>query len=277
MKPIIKWPGGKRKLVDRLIPTAMKINNYCEPFVGGGAVAFKLLGEKRIKGTCTISDINEELINVYRVVRDDARNLVSKLLAMQSKHNKSFYYEMREQDRLDTYAEMSNLDKAVRFIYLNKTCFNGLYRVNSKGQFNVPIGSYTNPVLVVPEDVYSLSCLLEDVLIECLDYKKILSGVVKDTLVYLDPPYAPLTKTSNFVGYSKEGFSLNDQEELSELVDLLTRKGVSVIQSNSGSSVIYNLYKHYQIIDIKVRRSISANSDSREEVKEVIITNDFVF
>lgn len=269
LKPILKWVGGKRQLLSEIkkhIPS--NYNTYIEPFFGGGAVLFEIQPKKAI-----INDINIELVNMYKTVKTNSEDLIKKLEKYTNDEEK--YYEIRNLDRNENYKKLSNIDRASRMIYLNRTCFNGLYRVNSKGQNNVPYGKYKNPTICDKSNIKNISKYFNenDIEIKNLDFEKLLKLAQPGDFVYLDPPYDPLTDTSSFVSYSKDGFTKDDQTRLKECCDLLTKKGVKFLLSNSSTEFIKELYKDYTIIEVDANRNISASVKGREKVKEVLIKN----
>lgn len=274
-QPFIKWVGGKRGLLSQLIPLLPKeFNNYFEPFVGGGALFFELFSQGRLNNKkAYLFDINSELINTYNVVKNYPDLLVNELEIFKQKHSKEFYYEVRAWDREDDFLLRDELLRATRFIYLNKTCFNGLYRVNKKNQHNVPIGSYKNPNICNAEIIFSASEALQDAIIINSSYKDVLKYAKKDDLVYFDPPYYPLNETSSFTSYSEFDFLENEQFELFEVFDRLSDKGVNVMHSNSDTRFIKDLYKSYDIQQILANRFINSKSSGREKISEVLIKN----
>ena len=271
LSPILKWVGGKRQLLSEIIPLIDEsCDNYVEPFIGGGAVLFRLQPKKAI-----INDYNTELINVYRTVRDDLDGLVA-LLKEHEKYNSSdYYYEVRALDRTPDFDKMSNLEKAARIIYLNKTCYNGLYRVNSLGQFNSPYGRYKNPNIVNEVVLKAISKYLNrnEISIRSGDYKDVLNDIEKNTFVYLDPPYMPISSSSSFTGYTEGGFGYDKQVELKEECDKLNSKGVHFLQSNSDCEEIRELYKAYRIKVVKAKRAINSDAKKRGQINEVLIYN----
>ena len=264
----VKWAGGKKQLIDQFKPFfPKKINRYFEPFVGGGAVLFHVLKNYKPKEVF-IFDINEELINTYEIIRDDVENLIEELKKLKQLHNKEHYYEIRaENPKL-----LSPLTRASRFIYLNKTCFNGLYRVNSKGGFNVPIGSYKNPLVCPEEDLREISKLLKNVKIINGSFEECLKFARKEDFVYFDPPYYPLKKTS-FTTYTKNSFLEKEQKELAEVFRKLDRKKCNVMLSNSDSEFIKDLYKEYPPKFVKATRMINCDASKRGKINEVVVTN----
>ena len=271
LSPILKWVGGKRQLLSEIIPLIDEsCDNYVEPFIGGGAVLFRLQPKKAI-----INDYNTELINVYRTFRDDLDGLVA-LLKEHEKYNSSdYYYEVRALDRTPDFDKMSNLEKAARIIYLNKTCYNGLYRVNSLGQFNSPYGRYKNPNIVNEVVLRAISKYLNrnEISIRSGDYKDVLNDIEKNSFVYLDPPYMPISSSSSFTGYTEGGFGYDKQVELKEECDKLNSKGVHFLQSNSDCEEIRELYKDYRIKVVKAKRAINSDAKKRGQINEVLIYN----
>jgi len=257
-QPFIKWVGGKRGLLEQILPLFPKeFDNYYEPFIGGGAVFFELFSRGLLKNKRVIlSDINSELINAYNVVKNSSYELIANLEEYKKQHSKDFYYKIRELDRQEEYGALSDLEKATRFIYLNKTCFNGLYRVNKKGYFNTPIGSYKNPNIADRDTILSASEALQNATIKQQSFKDVLQFAKKDDLVYFDPPYYPLNETSNFTSYDSNCFLEDEQFELFEIFEKLSDKGVKVVKSNSDTKFIKDLYKNYDIQIVNANRFI---------------------
>lgn len=265
--PIVKWVGGKRQLMFELIKNLPKsYNRYFEPFIGGGALFFELQPENAY-----ISDMNEELINLYSVVRDNVYKLIEDL----GKHevSKEYFLEIRNIDRTEKYAELSNIERASRFIYLNRTCFNGMYRVNSQGQFNVPFGHYKNPRIIDENNLLNCSKLLKKTESKCADFSEILTKVRKGDFVYFDPPYVPLNETSSFTSYTKDGFDIDMQFKLREVCDELDSIGVKFMLSNSDTKLVNELYANYEIKKVFASRQINANADGRGKITEVLVRN----
>ena len=265
--PIVKWVGGKRQLMFELIKNMPKsYNRYFEPFIGGGALFFELQPEQAY-----ISDMNEELINLYSVVRDNVYELIKDL----SKHevSKEYFLEIRNIDRTEQYTELSDVERASRFIYLNRTCFNGMYRVNSQGQFNVPFGHYKNPRIIDENNLLNCSELLKKTEIKCADFSEILTKVKKGDWVYFDPPYVPFNDTSSFTSYTKDGFDINMQFKLRDVCDELDNKGVKFMLSNSDTKLVNELYVNYEIKKVFASRQINANADGRGKITEVLVRN----
>jgi len=272
-QPFIKWVGGKRGLLEQILPLFPKeFDNYYEPFIGGGAVFFELFSRGLLKNKRVIlSDINSELINAYNVVKNSSYELIANLEEYKKQHSKDFYYKIRELDRQEEYGALSDLEKATRFIYLNKTCFNGLYRVNKKGYFNTPIGSYKNPNIADRDTILSASEALQNATIKQQSFKDVLQFAKKDDLVYFDPPYYPLNETSNFTSYDSNCFLEDEQFELFEIFEKLSDKGVKVVKSNSDTKFIKDLYKNYDIQIVNANRFINSKSNGRGKITEVLI------
>ncbi|WEV67045.1 DNA adenine methylase [Bifidobacterium sp. ESL0769] len=271
LRPIVKWVGGKRQLLDEIVPSIPTDKTYVEPFLGGGAVLLALKPKHAI-----INDANSELINVYTCVRDDTDELVKRLKEhKEQNHDKGadYFYEIRAMDRNANYSKKSKIDKAARIIYLNKTCFNGLYRVNSAGQFNSPYGRYKNPDIVNEVGIRALAKYLQenDVKIFSEDYTEVLATLNSDSFVYLDPPYMPISSSSSFTGYTEGGFNYQAQQQLKEECDKLHDKGVNFIESNSDCEEIRELYSEYKITKVKARRVVNSRADRRGEINEVLI------
>lgn len=276
--PIVKWVGGKRQLlpeIETFIPK--KISTYVEPFVGGGAVLFHVQPKKAI-----INDFNNELMNVYKVVKDNPDELISLLKkheeANREASNGDYYYEIRALDRSDEYEKLSSVERAARILYLNKTCYNGLFRVNQAGQFNAPYGKYKNPAIVNDVTIKAVSNYFNSANIKFLegDYKQALKGLRKGSFVYFDPPYMPISSSSSFTGYTGAGFDYDKQVELRDECIKLHKKGIKFLQSNSYSPEILDLYSDTTIFKIKIvkaKRSINSKADKRGEISEVLIYN----
>ncbi len=273
-RPFVKWAGGKRQLLPVIanhIPD--EFERYFEPFLGGGAVFFHLASkDKRTKWF--ISDLNSDLIMSYVVIRDRAKDLISSLelhAENYSKNSSAYYYKIRESN------PKNQIDKVSRLIFLNRTCFNGLYRVNSKGKFNVPLGRYVNPNIVNKENLLAISELFQarEIYIKCQDFEDALRNVGSGDFVYLDPPYQPVSTTANFTSYTKSEFNLEDQERLYSRFKSLDKKGAKVLLSNSKSKEILALFKEYSsgIIKINANRSINSVSSRRSGHTELLIKN----
>ena len=272
-KPFVKWAGGKRLLMPELeknFPT--KFGTYVEPFLGGGAVMFDLLTkESNLK--CNVSDLNSDLVLAYVTIRDRLEKLIESLENHSKNYHKDstgYYYEVRNQE------PKNQIEKVSRLLFLNKTCFNGLYRVNSKGKFNVPLGRYTNPNIVNKENLQIVSKTLQSakIKISCRDFGSIVKDAKKGDFVYFDPPYQPISDTANFTSYTHRDFTEDDLERLADLANQLNSKGCKVMLSNSNSKTVKKLFSSgWAIKEIKANRSINSNSQKRTGHKEIIIKN----
>ena len=274
VKPFLKWAGGKRQLLPEIRKYyPKKIGKYYEPFVGGGAVFFDLQNKNLV-----INDFNSELINTYKVVKNHVDELIGLLEEHKANNDKEYYYQLRELDRNGKLELMSDVERAARFIYLNKTCFNGLFRVNSQNQFNVPYGNYKNPN-IVNEDVLRVdSRYLNSTNIKILnmDFELATKDAKKGDFVYFDPPYAPVTEDKNsFVGYTLNGFNYDEQKRLRDLFVELDNRGCKVMLSNSSVESIHELYENYSDTTeiIKANRAINSKGNGRGKVDEVLIKN----
>lgn len=266
----VKWAGGKKQLLEQFekhFPP--KIERYFEPFVGGGAVALYLLKTHPEIKKIYLSDINEELVITYNAIKNEIEELVALLKKYKAQHNKEFYYKIRAED----VKKLSQVQIAARFIYLNRTCFNGLYRVNSKGQFNVPIGSYKNPTICPEEDLREISKLLEKDEITTRPFYEVVKEAKKGDFIYFDPPYYPLNKTSSFTSYTKDAFLEKEQEHLAQVFKELDKKGCKIMLSNSDTDFIKNLYKDYSQEMVKATRMINCNASKRGAINELVVKN----
>ena len=271
-KPFVKWAGGKRQILDKLkkyVP--VEYNTYYEPFVGGGALLFELAPKHAV-----INDLNKELMNTYKVLCDEEKfkKMCRVLNNYEANHSEEFYYEIRNKDRnKNTYNKLSDYTRAARTIYLNKACFNGLYRVNSKGEFNVPYGKKTKVNTYDGNNLITVSNYLtmNDIKILNVDYKEALKTAKKGDFVYIDHPYD--SDTAIFTNYTETGFNKDSQRELASSFKELSDKGVFVMLSNYNTTLIQELYKGYHIHLIEAKRNINANAKKRGSVFEVIITN----
>lgn len=272
LSPMLKWVGGKRQLLSEIVPMIDdKCSTYVEPFIGGGAVLFSMQPKKAI-----INDYNHELINVYKTVRDNLDELLELLKHHEANNSSDYYYEIRALDREAGFKRMSEVEKAARIIYLNKTCYNGLYRVNSSGQFNSPYGRYKKPNIVNETVLRAISNYFNnnDITILNGDYREAIKNLDRDSFIYLDPPYMPISTSSSFTGYTEGGFGYSSQIQLKEECDKLTRQGIRFVQSNSDCEVIRELYKDYKIKTVKAKRSINSVAVKRGEINEVLIYNE---
>jgi DNA adenine methylase len=267
---LIKWAGGKKQLISQFEPFFPKeINRYFEPFVGGGTIAFYLLKTHPEITKIFLSDVNEELIATYNVVRVDVESLLSLLKEYKSKHTKEFYYTIRSQDT----KQLTPLQIAARFIYLNKTCFNGLYRVNSKGQFNVPIGNYKNPLICDERSLREIADMLQKDDVKVAQFYESVKSAKKGDFIYFDPPYYPLDAKKSFTSYTKNNFLEKEQIKLAETFKELDKRGCRVMLSNSDTTFIKKLYKDYKIHFVQATRMINCDATKRGKINEVVITN----
>ena len=266
-RPFLKWAGGKGQLVDDLLALVPRhFNNYYEPFLGGGALFFAmyrkgLLEDKDVH----LSDINTELMYTYLSIKEDLQSVVRKLKS--HKYEKNYYYKIRSQDPSKLFPDIL----AARMIFLNKTGFNGLYRVNSMGFFNVPFGRYKNPQICDKENLKAVSRALEGVDIHITSFENILNIVRRGDFVYLDPPYVPMSETAHFVGYHQNGFGADDQERLAQVFEKLDGRGVHVMLSNSDTPWVRKRYKAFRQVRFDARRSINSKAGLRGPVGELVI------
>lgn len=289
VKPFVKWAGGKSQLLNEIRAKYPEtIDKYCEPFVGGGAVLLDVLANCQPKEVL-INDINAELVNTYSQTKSNVDELIEMLSNMQETFwakndtdRKVMYLDKREcfNDLKVNGDERINLEKAALFIFLNRTCFNGLYRVNRKGLFNVPMGSYKNPPICDAENLRLISQLLQNVQIKCGDYSECAEFIDKNTFVYIDPPYRPLTATASFTSYSENEFGDKQQIELGKFVDNLSAKGAKVVVSNSdpknsdeSDSFFDDLYSNYTIMRVSAKRMINSKATRRGSINELLICN----
>jgi len=273
-KPFVKWAGGKRQLIPILnqnLPGSF--GTYYEPFLGGGALLFHILYKKNDQ-RCSVSDLNSDLVLAYTVIRDRPEDLITSLKNHEKNYladSNSYYYSIRETNPRNA------IEKTSRLIFLNRTCFNGLYRVNSKGKFNVPLGKYTNPNIVNEENIHSVSKILQSnrTSIKCQDFEAILQEAKKGDLVYFDPPYQPLSSTANFTSYTNKDFTYDDLRRLAELCLRLDLKGCKVLLSNSDSKEVTDIFseKPWKVTKIEANRSINSNSKKRTGHFELLIRN----
>lgn len=276
IKPFVKWAGGKNGSINSLISFIPKnFNSYFEPFVGGGALFFYLknlniLNSKKIY----LNDKNVELINAYKQIKINPNKLLEKLEILKNNHSKEYFYKIRNLDRDFDFYSLSEVFRAARFIYLNKTCFNGLCRYNAKGNFNTPMGSYKNPKIYDKDLIFSVHEVLKNVSITNKDFEVVSLKAKKGDFVYFDPPYYPLNKTSSFVSYT-DNFSANEQIRLYKLFKMLDCEGIKVLQSNSNTDFIKELYKDFEIIEVISKRAINCKGDKRGKIAELIIRGNY--
>lgn len=286
-KPFLKWVGGKTQLLNVIREKYPQgIEEYCEPFVGGGAVLFDVLNNYNPKKVL-MNDLNQELINTYIQVRDNVNSIINSLLEVQDlylnmnkEEQKSFYYKKRNEFNEYIEKKKYSVEMAVLFLFLNRTCFNGLYRVNKDGKFNVPIGSYKKPIICDVENLRKVSELLKRVTITCGDYKECINFINNKTFVYIDPPYRPLNRTSSFTSYSNIEFCDEQQIELSEFVKKISNLGAKVLVSNSDPKNINtddnffdDLYKSFTINRVSASRMINSDAKKRNKINELLISN----
>ncbi len=293
IRPFVKWAGGKGSLIPQLnnfYPYELQngvIERYIEPFVGGGAVLIDILQKYNIKEAYAF-DINIDLINSYNVIKNNVEDLITNLkqieteyLELEQEKRKEYFYKKRNEYNSYTLEENEqNIQRAAQFIYLNRTCFNGLYRVNKAGKFNVPMGSHKNPTICDEENLRNLSNLIQNVQFLYGDYRKSMKYVTEKTFVYFDPPYRPLNITSGFTSYTKEDFNDDNQRELAEFYRELNTQNVKLMLSNSNpkntnkeDTFFDNIYQGFNIDEIYASRMINANSKGRGKISEILVTN----
>lgn len=287
-RPFLKWAGGKTRLIQKYIPYFPKhFNTYYEPFLGGGAIFFHLLPTQSV-----LTDINPELVNVYRCVRDHVERVISLLAKHQENHSKAYYYQVRSSSlnqgerygvahnpalgeilNLSSRFCSNDVEKAARLIYLNRTCFNGLYRENAKGEFNVPIGRYNYPRICNPDLLRLVSSVLQPTQIEVRSFELVLNYAHSQDFVYFDPPYHPLNSTSNFTAYSRYSFGKDEQVKLRDAFATLAKRGVKVMLSNSDCSYTRELYSAFKVHEMFASRAINSDAKRRGKIAEVLVTS----
>lgn len=292
IKPFLKWAGGKGQLlrdIEKYYPFENGIvTKYAEPFLGGGAVLFDILSKYELEEVY-VSDINPELVNAYCMIRDDIDELVTILKVMQDefierdKDERKIYYMTKRElfnELKISGDETVNIEKAALMIFLNKTCFNGLFRVNKKGLFNVPMGAYKNPMICDEENLRAVSEKLQNVRIECGDYRETANFIDEKTFVYFDPPYRPITNTASFTAYTENLFNDDKQIELAKFVNDMNKKGAKIVVSNSdpknsdGEDEFFDdIYSSYKIKRVEATRMINCNGEARGKIKELLISN----
>lgn len=272
-KPFVKWAGGKRQLlqvIEEHLPT--QFGTYFEPFLGGGAVLFHILAQNP-DARCRASDLNSDLVLAYVTIRDRVDDLIESLQSHARNYKKnpdSYYYKIRGQE------PRGQIEKVSRLLFLNRTCFNGLYRVNSKGKFNVPLGRYANPNIVNEENLYAVSNMLRSrkVQFSCRDFASILEDAKRGDFVYFDPPYQPVSSTANFTSYTNKDFTYEDLQKLVKVSEKLSEKGCKVLHSNSNSSDVRDLFsKDWKVVEIPANRAINSDSSKRTGHTELLIKN----
>ena len=268
--PVVKWVGGKRQLLPQILPLIPKrMSAYCEPFLGGGAVLFALQPRRAL-----VNDLNQDLITVYRVIKENADALIEHL----SRHENTpeYFYRIRDLDRdREAYAALSDVEKASRLLYLNKTCYNGLFRVNASGAFNSPYGHYRRPNIVNEQTIRGVSRYFNpcDITFFSWDFAAVLDRVPRGGFVYLDPPYDPVSDTASFTGYNRGGFGREEQVRLKACCDALTARGVRFLLSNSATPFIRELYSSYHVSIVQARRAVNSVASRRGAIEEVLVRN----
>jgi len=273
-KPFVKWAGGKAQLLKRFepyFPSPARFCRYFEPFVGGGAVFFYLWSTGRLSDQTFLFDINDELINAYQVVRDRADELIALLAVHQVRHSRDYYYQIRKLDRRS--ANLNAVERAARTIYLNRTCYNGLYRVNSRGQFNVPMGRYKNPGIAREATLRAASAALQGANVETRGFDTVVELARPGDFYYFDPPYDPVSRTAGFTGYTAGSFRNEDQRRLATVYGELSRKGCLCMLSNSCTPFILELYREFRLEIIQAGRPINSKAGGRGAIKEVVVLN----
>ena len=291
LKPFVKWVGGKGQLIEeieKMLPSDGEkvLTKYAEPMVGGGALLFNVLSRYQFD-ELYISDINPELINAYIAIKQNVEALIKRLNEMQmtflpldENGRKYYYYNVRDKFNTVKLSDSTSAEKAAYFIFLNKTCFNGLYRVNRKGLFNVPMGSYKNPTICDADNLRNIHEALQNVTIVCGDYSQSQSFIDSETFVYLDPPYRPISGTSAFTSYNSDAFDDNEQIRLAKFIDEINAAGAKIVLSNSDPKNVNeednffdNLYKNYKINRVEASRAINSKGDKRGKINELLICN----
>jgi len=265
--PFLKWAGGKGRLLKQYgpyFPPRNEIRHYYEPFIGGAAFFFHIQPQ-----AATLSDINKKLVDVYQIVQQNVELLIP--LLKEHKNEKEYFYRVRSLNP----ADLSPLEQAARLIFLNKTCYNGLYRENRGGRFNVPFGRYKNPKICDEQRLRTASAVLQGINLQEAEFDQAVSNAKPGDFIYLDPPYAPISATSNFTSYNRYNFLAADQRRLADTVHDLTARGCSVMLSNSSAPLVYELYgdRGYHLIKVNSRRNINSNADRRGLVTELLILN----
>ena len=264
--PIVKWAGGKGRLLSQYesyLPTSFK--RYFEPFAGGAALFFWLRTQRGNGFSATLNDSNQELINCYQVVQQQPAALLTRLQELAHLHNSEFYYQVRSQQPTES------LERAARLIYLNKTCYNGLYRVNASGGFNVPVGRYANPAIVQEDKIWAAHEALKNTVLSNKSFDEVALAARRGDFVYFDPPYQPLTATSNFTSYTKEQFGMEQHCHLAEVFKQLVKRGCFVLLSNSSSDLVRNLYRDFQQVEVQAPRFINSKAGGRSSISELLI------
>ena len=272
VKPFVKWAGGKRQLVPTILanylPKNYNLQTYYEPFIGGGALLFSLQPKKAV-----INDSNAELINCYKIIKNSLDELIEDL--KNHKNDEYYYYEIRDWDREKNFKSKTEVQRASRIIFLNKTCYNGLFRVNSQGQFNVPFGKYKNPNILDIAVLKAVNKYLNENQVTILnsDFQKAVKDAKRGDFIYFDPPYDPVSETASFTGYDVNGFNKQEQRRLKEVFDDLNSRGCHILLSNAYTEFIEDLYKDYLHTKISAIRAINCNGKKRGKVDEILVKN----
>lgn len=272
VKPFVKWAGGKRQLVPTILanhfPKNYNLQTYYEPFVGGGALLFSLQPKKAV-----INDSNAELINCYKIIKNSLDELIEDL--KNHKNDEYYYYDIRDWDREKNFKSKTEVQRASRIIFLNKTCYNGLFRVNSQGQFNVPFGKYKNPNILDIAVLKAVNKYLNENQVTILnsDFHEAVKDAKRGDFIYLDPPYDPVSETASFTGYDVNGFNKQEQKRLKEVFDDLNSRGCYILLSNAYTEFISDLYKDYSQTKISAIRAINCHGKKRGKVDEILVKN----
>lgn len=269
LTPIVKWAGGKSRLLSQLrplLPPGVELMRHVEPFVGGGALFFALRPQRAL-----LCDINAALLTTYRAVRDEVDVVASHLIRLSSAHDATVYYRVRE--RYNRSRALSEAERAAMFIYLNKTCFNGLHRVNRRGEFNVPVGSYVKPRILDSEVLHAASLQLRRTELRCGGFELLIGSAKPGDFIYMDPPYEPVSSTASFTAYAQEGFGREDQLRLRDVFRVLDRRGCKLMLSNSDVDFIRELYRGYRIDQVSAPRAINSDPGKRGRVSELVVRN----
>jgi DNA adenine methylase len=267
--PFVKWAGGKGRLLSQLrplLPKGVERMRHVEPFVGGGALFFSRQPQRAM-----LTDINPALVGTYTAIRDDVDGVIAALRKLAARHSKEKYYEVRT--RYNGSPRIATSKRAAMFVYLNKTCFNGLHRVNRKGQFNVPVGSYKNPRILDEDGLRAASTVLRRAQLRCASFEALLENAKPGDFVYFDPPYEPVSTTASFTSYARDGFTREDQTRLRDVYNALDRRGCKLMLSNSDVPFIRELYADYRIDTVAAPRAINCNAAKRGKVTEIIARN----
>jgi DNA adenine methylase len=270
-RPFLKWAGGKKQLLSafaNLYPPAGSFAGYHEPFLGSGAVFFQVRRYLRPR-RLALSDDNRELIETFVAIRDEVEAVIAELARHKEKHGEEHFYRVRDQLPLDLFPAA----RAARFIYLNRTCFNGLYRVNSRGRFNVPMGSYANPAILDAEGLRAASASLAGAEIAAQPFAQVLERAKRGDFVYFDPPYVPVSDTAYFTAYTRGSFGPRDQTQLADVYRQLSERGCRLMLSNSDTPLVRDLYRGFRLVELQARRSINSRADRRGPVGELVVMN----